>query len=39
MSDLGKQIRNCVNEIYAEKAKEDEFYKNYMNYLISRLDN
>lgn len=38
-SDLGKQIRNLITEIYHEKAKEDKFYKNYMSFLISRLDN
>lgn len=38
-SDLGKQISNWITEIYHEKAKEDEFYKNYMSFLISRLDN
>ena len=38
-SDLGKQIRNWITEIYHEKAKEDKFYKNYMSFLISRLDN
>lgn len=38
-SELGQQIRNVITEIYNEKAKEDEFYKNYMSFLISRLDN
>lgn len=38
-SDLGKQISNWITEIYNEKAKEDKFYKNYMSFLISRLDN
>lgn len=38
-SDLGKQICNVITEIYEEKGKESEFYRNYMNYLISRLDN
>lgn len=32
-------FRKNVTEIYEEKGKESEFYKNYMNYLISRLDN
>lgn len=38
-SDLGKQIRNWITEIYHEKAEEDEFYKNYMSFLIARLHN
>ena len=38
-SDLGKQISNWITEIYNEKTKEDKFYKNYMSFLISRLDN
>ena len=38
-SDLGEHIRNVIIEIYDEKAQEDEFYKNYMGFLISRLDN
>ena len=28
-----------ITEIYNEKAQDDEFYKNYMNFLISRMDN
>lgn len=32
-------FRQIIIEIYQEKGKESEFYKNYMNYLISRLDN
>ncbi|MPW45534.1 KAP family P-loop domain protein [Acinetobacter guerrae] len=31
-------IRNIITEIYNEKAQADAFYKNYMNFLISRLD-
>lgn len=38
-SDLGKQICNVITEIYHEKAEEDEFYKNYMSFLIARLHN
>ncbi|MCE1271283.1 MAG: KAP family P-loop domain protein, partial [Acinetobacter sp.] len=38
-SELGVKIRNLITEIYNEKAQDDEFYKNYMNFLISRMDN
>ena len=38
-SDLGEQIRNVITEIYNEKGKIDEFYKSYMDFLITRLDN
>ena len=31
-------FRKMIVEIYEEKGKESEFYKNYMDYLISRLD-
>ena len=37
-SELGQQIRNVITEIYNKKAQADEFYKSYMDYLISRLD-
>ncbi|MBJ8418185.1 P-loop NTPase fold protein [Acinetobacter courvalinii] len=38
-SELGMKIRNLITEIYNEKAQSDQFYKNYMNFLISRFDN
>jgi len=38
-SDLGEQIRNVITEIYNEKGQTDEFYKSYMDFLITRLDN
>lgn len=38
-TELGQLIRNIITEIYNEKAQADEFYKNYMNFLIHRLDN
>ena len=36
--ELNTHIRKMIIEIYKEKGKESEFYKNYMDYLISRLD-
>lgn len=36
--ELNPKIRKIIIEIYEEKGRESEFYKNYMNYLISRLD-
>lgn len=38
-SDFGYKFRSMVKEIYLEKGQKSEFYRNYMNYLISRLDN
>lgn len=38
-SEFGSLFKQMVIEIYREKGQESEFYKNYMNYLISRLDN
>lgn len=38
-SEFKKLFRQKVIDIYQEKGKESEFYRNYMNYLISRLDN
>jgi len=38
-TELGQLIRNIITEIYNEKAQADKFYKNYMNFLIHRLDN
>lgn len=38
-SDVGTKIRSLITEIYKEKAEKDPFYTEYMNYLISRLDN
>lgn len=38
-SDFGYKFRSMVKEIYLEKEQKSEFYRNYMNYLISRLDN
>ncbi|WOE41428.1 P-loop NTPase fold protein [Acinetobacter chinensis] len=38
-SDLGEHIRNVIIEIYNEKGQTDEFYKSYMDFLITRLDN
>lgn len=32
-------FRTMITEIYEEKGKESEFYKNYMDYLITRLEN
>lgn len=37
-AEFTASFRTNVTEIYEEKAKESEFYKNYMNFLISRLD-
>lgn len=37
--ELNPRIKQMITEIYEEKGKESEFYRNYMNYLISRLDN
>ncbi len=36
--ELNPKIRQIIIEIYEEKGQESEFYKKYMNYLISRLD-
>ena len=36
--ELNSTIKQMIIEIYEEKGRESEFYKNYMNYLISRLD-
>ncbi|ENV18927.1 hypothetical protein [Acinetobacter guillouiae] len=36
--ELNPKIRQVIIEIYEEKGQESEFYKNYMSYLISRLD-
>ncbi|WP_179999096.1 KAP family P-loop domain protein [Acinetobacter sp. YH12239] len=33
------KIREFITEIYKEKAEKEPFYAEYMNYLISRLDN
>src|SRR5690606_13252023 len=38
-SDFGYKFRSMVKEIYLERGQKSEFYRNYMNYLISRLDN
>ncbi|MCU4306265.1 KAP family P-loop domain protein [Acinetobacter ursingii] len=38
-TESDQPIRNIITEIYNEKAQADEFYKDYMNFLISRLDN
>ncbi|WP_425879948.1 P-loop NTPase fold protein [Acinetobacter sp. TWP2-2-3] len=38
-SDFGYKFRSTVKEIYLERGQKSEFYRNYMNYLISRLDN
>jgi len=37
--ELNQDIKKMIIEIYEEKGQESEFYKNYMDYLISRLDN
>lgn len=37
-SNFEVSFRQMIIEIYEEKGKKSEFYKNYMNYLISRLD-
>lgn len=37
--ELNPRIKQMIIEIYKEKGKESEFYRNYMNYLILRLDN
>lgn len=37
--ELNQRIKQMIIEIYKEKGKESEFYRNYMNYLILRLDN
>lgn len=37
-SNFEISFRQMIIEIYEEKGKKSEFYKNYMNYLISRLD-
>ncbi|WP_228255434.1 KAP family P-loop domain protein [Acinetobacter wuhouensis] len=36
--ELNQHIKKMIIEIYEEKGLESEFYKNYMNYLITRLD-
>ncbi len=36
--ELNQDIKKMIIEIYEEKGQESEFYKNYMNYLIARLD-
>ncbi|WP_374665168.1 KAP family P-loop domain protein [Acinetobacter sp.] len=36
--ELNQNIKKMIIEIYEEKGNESEFYKKYMNYLISRLD-
>ncbi len=36
--ELNQNIKKMIIEIYEEKGQESEFYKNYMDYLISRLD-
>lgn len=36
--EFNQNIKKMIIEIYEEKGQESEFYKNYMNYLISRLD-
>ena len=37
--EINPKIRQMIVEIYKEKGQESEFYKKYMDYLISRLDN
>ncbi|WP_228200203.1 hypothetical protein [Acinetobacter tianfuensis] len=37
--ELNPKIKQMIVEIYEEKGRESDFYKNYMNYLISRLNN
>ena len=39
ISNFEVTFRKMVIEIYEEKGKESEFYKNYMDYLITRLEN
>ncbi|RZG47202.1 P-loop NTPase fold protein [Acinetobacter wuhouensis] len=36
--ELNQDIKKMIIKIYEEKGQESEFYKNYMNYLIARLD-
>ncbi|QOW48472.1 MULTISPECIES: P-loop NTPase fold protein [unclassified Acinetobacter] len=38
-SNFKASFRTMITEIYEEKGKESEFYKNYMDYLITRLEN
>lgn len=38
-SILEQKIRSFITEIYKEKAEKESFYKEYMEYLILRLDN
>ncbi|WP_180028472.1 hypothetical protein [Acinetobacter sp. YH16032] len=37
--ETSQRIRQLITEIYKEKAEKEPFYTEYMNYLISRLDN
>ncbi|RLL31190.1 hypothetical protein D9K80_15440, partial [Acinetobacter cumulans] len=38
-SNFDVSFRQMIAEIYEEKGKESEFYKKYMDYLITRLEN